>query len=167
MPISVIFICYENICRSPMAEGIFSSLLVKYNVQHLFSVSSAGTVSYQEGSKPDERAIDALSSRGIDISSVRARCIDELDMYAFDWIFVMDYDNYEEICRSFISDQRPRVHLVMEFVAGRSGEEISDPYYGTAKEFERAMNDLVSASEHILVRLFEEYPCIALQASRA
>ena len=62
MCIRIIFICYENICRSPMAEGIFSSLLARYNLQHLFSVSSAGTVSYQQGSTPDERAVTVLSS---------------------------------------------------------------------------------------------------------
>ena len=166
MPISVIFICYENICRSPMAEGIFSSLLAGYNLQHLFSVSSAGTVNYQQGSTPDERAIDALCSVGIDISSVRARCIDDLDLHACDWIFVMDNENYEKICSSFISTERPRVHMVMDFVDGRSGEEISDPYYGTAKEFERVKNDLVIASEQILYRIFEEYPDVALQVSR-
>ena len=165
MPISIIFICYENICRSPMAEGIFSSLLARYNLQHLFSVSSAGTVNYQQGSIPDERAIKALFSVGIDISSLRARCIDDLDLYACDWIFVMDHENYEKICSTFISTQRPRVHMVMDFVNGRSGEEIADPYYGTAKEFERVMSDLFIATEQILYRIFEEYPDVALQVS--
>ena len=163
MSISVIFICYENICRSPMAEGIFSSLLARHNLQHIFSVSSAGTVNYQQGSAPDYRAIEALSAFGIDISSVRARCTDDLDLYAYDWIFVMDHDNYEEICSSFISAERPRVHMVMDFVDGRSGEEITDPYYGTAKEFERVMSDLFSASEQILSRIFEEYPLVELE----
>ena len=148
-----------------MAEGIFSSLLATYNLQHSFSVSSAGTVSYQQGSSPDERAIATLSSLGIDISSARARCIDDLDMYAYDWIFVMDHENYEVICRSFISPQRPRVHMVMEFVDGRSGEEITDPYYGTDKEFAKVMSDLVIASEQILHRIIEEHPSVVLQVS--
>ena len=167
MCIRIIFICYENICRSPLAEGILSSLLARYNLQHLFSDSSAGTVSYQQGSTPDERAVTVLSSLGIDISSVRARCIEYLDMGAYDWIFVMDYENYEEICRSFISHQKPKVHMVMEFVEGRSDQEVPDPYYGTIKEFERVMNDLVSASEQILVRMAAEYPSVALQLSGA
>ena len=77
----------------------------------------------------------------------------------------MDHENYEEICNSFISAARPRVHMVMDFVNGRSGEEITDPYYGTDKEFERVMNDLFVASEQSLSRLFEEYPDVALQVS--
>ena len=55
----------------------------------------------------------------------------------------------------------------MEFVEGRSDQEVPDPYYGTIKEFERVMNDLVSASEQILVRMAAEYPSVALQLSGA
>jgi len=164
MSINVIFICYENICRSPMAEGIFSDLLIRNNLQNIFSVCSAGTIGYQHGSAPDDRAIATLSSRGIDISSVRARCIEDLDMYAYDWIFVMDHENYEEICQLFTAPERPRVHMVMDFVAGRSGEEISDPYYGTAQDFKKVMSDLETASEYILVRMLEEYPSLVPQS---
>ena len=161
MMVTILFVCYENICRSPMAEGIFGDLLARNNLQHLFSVSSAGTVSFQQGSSPDERAIAALSSLGIDISSLRARSVEELDLHDYDWIFVMDDENYWDIHRYFTPLQRPRVHLVLEFVPGRSGEEISDPYYGSAKEFDRVMNDLVVASEQILARMFEEYPYLS------
>jgi protein-tyrosine-phosphatase len=57
--------------------------------------------------------------------------------------------------------------MVMEFVNGRSCEEVPDPYYGTVEEFERVMNDLVIASEQILVRMASEYPSVALQLSGA
>lgn len=163
--VTILFVCYENICRSPMAEGIFGDLLVRSNLQHLFSVSSAGTVSFQQGSEPDERAIAALSSLGIDISLLRARFVGELDLLDYDWIFVMDDENYLEIHRYFTPLQRPRVHLVLDFVPGRSGEEVSDPYYGSAREFERVMNDLVVASEQILARMYEEYPYLSVAGS--
>jgi protein-tyrosine phosphatase len=165
MRLSVIFVCYENICRSPMAEGIFSDLLVRHNLQQAISVTSAGTVGYQQGSAPDERAVAAVSALGIDISSVRARSVDELDMRVFDWIFVMDHGNYEEISRYLTSQEGPRLHLALDFVEGRSGEAIEDPYYGTSKEFDRVVDDLVLASRQILLRLLEEYPDIAMQAS--
>ena len=147
-----------------MAEGIFSNLLARNNLQHIFSVCSAGTIGYQNGSAPDHRAVATLSSLGIDISSVRARCIEDLDMYAYDWIFVMDHENYEEICQLFTEPERPRLHMVMDFVADRSGEEISDPYYGTAQDFEQVMNNLETASEYILLHMFEEYPSLVSQS---
>ena len=148
-----------------MAEGIFSELLIRNNLQHFFSVRSAGTVSYQQGSMPDDRAITALNSLGIDISSLRARSIDDLDLNTCDWIFVMDHENYEEISRCCIAQKKPRIHMVMDFVAGRCGEAVPDPYYGTPKEFERVMNDLVIASEQILLRMFAEYPYVKSGAS--
>ncbi len=166
MSLSVIFICYENICRSPMAEAIFFDLLVRHNLQYAISVTSAGTVGYQQGSAPDDRAVAALSALGIDISSARARSVDDFDMHAFDWIFVMDHGNYEEISRYFPFDGGQRLHLALDFVEGRSGEAIEDPYYGTSKEFERVVDDLVLASRQILVKLLEEHPDIAMQASR-
>jgi protein-tyrosine phosphatase len=167
MPVRVIFICYENICRSPMAEGIFIEQLTRYNLQHFFSVSSAGTVNYQQGSLPDERAVQVLLPLGIDISSVRARSIHDLDLRDYDWIFVMDHENYEEISSFFPAHERPRLHRVLEFVDDRFDDEVSDPYYGSLKEFEKVAEDLVTASEQILSRMFEHYPYLAQHVTHA
>jgi len=93
MLISILFVCYENICRSPMAEGIFSELIAQHGLQHCFSVGSAGTVPYQRGSSPDERATKLLLRHGIDISPFRAQYIDDVDLHAWEWIFVMDHEN--------------------------------------------------------------------------
>jgi len=166
MSVRVIFICYENICRSPMAEGIFRDLLIQYNIQHFFSVSSAGTAGYQQGSPPDDRAIAALIPLGIDISLSRACGIQDLDLYAYDWIFTMDHENQEEICSFFSAHEKPRIQRVLEFVDGRSGEEVADPYYGTYREFEAVVQDLSTACEQILQRMFEHYPYLAEHSGR-
>nr|WP_269479148.1 low molecular weight protein-tyrosine-phosphatase [Chlorobium ferrooxidans] len=163
----VVFICYENICRSPMAEGVFCDLLVRHDLRHFFSVSSAGTVSYQEGSPPDDRAIAVLQPLGIDISSVRARGAREHDLHEYDWIFTMDHENYEEILTFFPSHDQPRIHRVLEFVEGRSGDEVADPYYGTFREFEGVAEDLSLACEQILERMFEHYPYLAQHSGRS
>lgn len=161
MPVRIIFICYENICRSPMAEALFFDLLVRHDLQHFFSVGSAGTVSYQEGSPPDDRAIAALKPFGIDISSARARCAWDLDLHDHDWIFTMDHENFEEVSTFFSSQKKPEIHGVMEFVDGRAGEELSDPYYGTFRDFEAVAKDLSTACAEILQRMFEHYPYLA------
>jgi protein-tyrosine phosphatase len=90
----------------------------------------------------------------------------DLDLHLYDWIFVMDHENYEDICSYFHDHERPGIHRVMEFVDGRSGEEVPDPYYGTQLDFDRVAGDLVMASEEILVRMFEHYPYLARQSSR-
>jgi len=141
-----------------MAEGIFFELIARYGLQHCFSVSSAGTVSYQRDSSPDDRATEVLLRQGIDISALRAKCIDDVNLHACEWIFVMDYENYAEVDRYLAIHNRPRLHLMMDFVAGRSGEEIPDPYYDGFEAFEQVKEHLVLASEHILAMLMAHYP---------
>jgi len=74
-----------------MAEGAFLAHAANRGLDHCFFAGSAGTCSYQRGSSPDARAVSAAAGLGIDISSVRARSVDELDLGAYDWIFVMDH----------------------------------------------------------------------------
>jgi len=133
-----------------MAEGAFRTLAEAEGYADCFTIDSAGTRCYQRGSSPDERAVAAAAGFGIDIADVRARCIDELDLHGYDWIFVMDHENYEEIGRITGFGDKPSIRLVMSFVPGRNDEEIADPYYGNFHDFMRVMGDLRQASFHIL-----------------
>jgi low molecular weight phosphotyrosine protein phosphatase len=65
-PISVLFVCLGNICRSTMAEGVFRSLISKPPYRDLVKVSdSAGTAGYHMGSSPDFRTVETLVAHGI------------------------------------------------------------------------------------------------------
>jgi len=152
-PLNILFVCYENICRSPMAEGVFRSHASQLGVGHCFLVSSAGTRCYQKGSSPDDRAVSAAAGYGIDISTLHARCVEDLDLQAFDWIFAMDHENYEDLGTFTGFGERPKVRLAMSFVPGRGQDAIHDPYYGTHRDFMRVMDDLFLASAHILRNL--------------
>lgn len=138
-----------------MAEGVFRRHLLSEGFGHSVAVDSAGTRPYQRGSSPDARAVAAASAYGIDIAPIRARCIDDLDLDRYDWIFVMDHENYEDVGLITGFAGRPQVRLVMSFVPGRHHEEIADPYYGTERDFMRVMDDLFLASSHILRALAE------------
>lgn len=65
-PISVLFVCLGNICRSTMAEGVFRSIVDKAPYSPLISVvDSCGTGGWHAGNSPDSRTMAMLESKGI------------------------------------------------------------------------------------------------------
>ncbi len=70
--ISILFVCMGNICRSPLAEGIFSHLVDAAGFADRFEIDSAGTGGWHQGEHPDQRSIaTARASRDRDLPATR------------------------------------------------------------------------------------------------
>ncbi|MFW6202420.1 MAG: low molecular weight protein-tyrosine-phosphatase [Gemmatimonadota bacterium] len=137
-PIKVLFVCLGNICRSPLAEGLFRELVEAEGVAERFEIDSAGTSSYHTGESPDTRAAKVARRRGVQLSG-SARQVTEEDIGSFDYLIVMDTDNLSEVER-LAERVKPgaEVHLLREFDPEAEGEiEVPDPYYGGPQGFER------------------------------
>jgi len=93
MPVKILMVCLGNICRSPLAEGILTSKLPK----NKFIVDSAGTGSYHIGKQPDPRSIATALQHGLDITNQKARQFSKRDFEDFDYIYVMDSSNYDDV----------------------------------------------------------------------
>ena len=58
-------VCLGNICRSPLAEGVFRN---KSNYRKLnIIVDSAGTSNFHVGATPDYRSIEVARKNNVDI----------------------------------------------------------------------------------------------------
>jgi protein-tyrosine-phosphatase len=70
----IMFVCFGNICRSPMAEGLAAKLAEQEHRDQasLVEFSSAG-IGAQNGNPPTPEAVQAMARRGIDIAAHRAR----------------------------------------------------------------------------------------------
>ncbi|MBB3330048.1 protein-tyrosine phosphatase [Halomonas campaniensis] len=149
----VLFVCLGNICRSPTAEGVFRRLLDERGLAHRVHVDSCGIGDWHVGKGPDARAREAAARRGVDLSALRARQLDDADFAAFDYLLAMDHDNLAAIESRRPADSRAHVGLFLEF-AGMPGRAVPDPYYGGEAGFEEVL-DLVEAASRGLLEAVE------------
>ncbi|MBK1674017.1 phosphotyrosine protein phosphatase [Ectothiorhodospira shaposhnikovii] len=150
MKVSVLFVCMGNICRSPLAQGVFEHHLARAGLSDVIHVDSAGTHAYHVGEPPDERARRTAQARGIDLSAQRARRMEREDLDRFDYVLVMDRDNLESVRRMGEARSGVRLSLLMEFGEGWSEKEVPDPYYGGSTGFERVMDMVEDAALGLL-----------------
>ncbi len=151
-PISVLFICMGNICRSPTAEGVFRHYVTEAGLDELFDVDSAGTHAYHVGEPPDRRAQQAAARRGFSLADIRARRVVPEDFERFHHIIAMDQDNLVMLHEQSEAAHREKIRLFLEFGSGPE-TEVPDPYYGGATGFERVLDLVEDASRGLLENL--------------
>lgn len=146
--INVLFVCLGNICRSPVAEGVFSKLVEEEGLSDVVTVDSAGTGAWHLGHPPDARAQASAARRGIDIGRVRSRLIEPGDLDSFDYVLTMDEHNYGEVKR--LGRGRAEIRRFMDFHPDPSVTEAPDPYYGQGDGFEIVLDLVEEASAGLI-----------------
>lgn len=139
-----------NICRSPVAEGVFLHLAREAGLHDRFVVDSAGTGGWHAGSRPDRRAIEVASARGIDLPSI-ARQVTRDDFARFDHLVVMDTQNEEDLLE--LGAPREKVVRLLEFRSKGRLTEVPDPYYGGMDGFELMYELIDDGCRGLLARL--------------
>ncbi|CZS92350.1 hypothetical protein WAI453_000226 [Rhynchosporium graminicola] len=157
-PISVLFVCLGNICRSTMAEGIFRSIVSKPPYKSLIGlVDSCGTGAYHTGSSPDSRTMSTLEDNGITDYEHAARKVHVSDFEKFDYIFAMDRDNLHDLQRIHKrGGGKAKVMLFGEFAGKKKAEEVDDPYYGARDGFEVAYEQCMRFTKNFLKDVFPD-----------
>ncbi len=154
MPIKILMVCLGNICRSPLAEGILASKLPK----NKFKVDSAGTGSWHIGRSPDDRSIAVAKKYNLDISTQKGRQFSTSDFNSFDYIFVMDNANYDDVIQlAENQEQKEKVHLVLNALFPNENVDVPDPYFGLPNGFEIIYNMLDDACDVIAKQLIAKH----------
>jgi len=151
--IRVLFVCMGNICRSPTAEGVFNALIKSEKVDNRFVIESAGTHAYHVGDSPDLRAQKAAKDRDVDLSSIRARKVIVGDYEDFDYLLVMDDDNYQILLEFCPEQYQHKIKHFLEYAPELNTLEVPDPYYGGKYGFERVLDMVEDASVGFLNKL--------------
>lgn len=148
-------VCLGNICRSPLAHGILESKLP----QDGFYVDSAGTANYHVGDAPDHRSIAVAKSNGIDISQQRGRQFTISDFDTFDYIYVMDQSNFENVIKlARNTNDIAKVKLILEVDDSVINKRVPDPYYGDRSDFENVFSLLNNACSVLSKTLIDKLP---------
>ena len=142
---AVLFVCLGNICRSPLAEGVFKDLVESAGLSDRFTIDSAGTGPWHIGNPPDTRSIEIAARHGIDISGQRARKVADSDFESFDVIAAMDAKNM-----STLMELNPAGSANIRLLLNAPPRDVPDPFFGGPEGFEDAYHLIRSGCEQLL-----------------
>lgn len=152
-PQSILFVCLGNICRSPLAEGIFRHRANETGIAGTMTIASAGLGAWHIGNPPDPRGIRIAAESGFDISHQRARQVATEDFHRFDLILGMDRSNVEALDDLCPPSATADIALYLEYALGRTGD-VPDPYYGGDADFKSAIVLIEEASAALVEKIF-------------
>ncbi|MDI5898525.1 low molecular weight protein-tyrosine-phosphatase [Flavobacterium yafengii] len=154
MSVKILMVCLGNICRSPLAEGILASKLPK----NKFKVDSAGTGSWHVGHKPDDRSVAVAKKNKINISDQKGRQFSKSDFDSFDYIYVMDNSNYDDVIELAESQEhKQKVQLILDELFPNEKVDVPDPYFGLPNGFEIVYNMLDEVCDVIAKKLIDKH----------
>jgi protein-tyrosine phosphatase len=154
MPVKILMVCLGNICRSPLAEGLLATKLP----QDKFIVDSAGTGAYHIGKQPDKRSLLVAQKYGLDITNQKARQFTSEDFDEFDYIYVMDSSNYDNVIDLAKSEeQKAKVEMILNYLFPGENVDVPDPYYGLQNGFDMVYEMLDETCDNLAKKLIEKH----------
>ena len=150
MKTHILMVCLGNICRSPLAEGLLKSKLDAEK----FQVDSAGTGHWHVGNLPDSRSIAVAQKNGLDITDQRGMQFKPAFFERYDYIFVMDQYNYEDVLAMASTDaEKAKVQMILDELFPGERVDVPDPYNDSLRGFDRVYEMLDEATSKIAERL--------------
>lgn len=154
--VKVLFVCLGNICRSPLAEGIFRFKVSERGLKDQFKIDSCGTSDFHIGEKPDERSVANAKKNGVDYMH-RGRQLKKSDFYDFHYILPMDDLNLRDIEKLKPQDATAKVMKMRALDDGDQNGDVPDPYYGGENGFQLVFDILDHSTDKLLEELIERH----------
>lgn len=153
--VNVLFVCLGNICRSPMAEAVFSDLAEKKGLEKEFRVDSAGIGDWHAGDLPHPGTRRILEDNQIIHRGITARQVRKEDWNRFDYLIAMDEQTMEDLQRWQNTGGSPFIARLMEYKQGAESLDIPDPYF--TGDFHQTYEMVREGCQYLLKELIEKH----------
>lgn len=150
--IKVAFCCHGNICRSTLAESVFTYKVKRLGLADHFTIDSFATSREEIGNPPHRGTVNKLREVGIPLVPHRVKQITWVDYNNFDYIIGMDSANIRNLNRMLKNDPEGKIYKFLTFAG--SGRDIADPWY--TGNFDATYEDVVEGCEGFLKYLEEQ-----------
>jgi len=163
MKLDIMFFCLGNICRSPLAEALFSHKIEQRGLEEAFLVESAGTSSYHVGESPDPGSQNVARERlGRDISHQRSQQLHRRHLEAFDYLIAMSESNRRDALELEADVDEDRLMLLREFDSvGPDDRDVPDPYGEGQSQFDLVYDIVDRSCDEFLEFLLDRHSEIA------
>ncbi|MBQ9717922.1 MAG: low molecular weight phosphotyrosine protein phosphatase [Clostridia bacterium] len=150
---NILFVCHGNICRSPMAEFIFKSMLEERGLSDAFTVRSAATSTEEiyngRGNPVYPPAARELAKHGISCAGKHAVQLQKSDYAKYDLLIGMDSANIRNMHRMLGGDPDGKIRKLMDYT--RRPGDVADPWY--SDRFDIAYRDIEEGCAALLETL--------------
>jgi glycine hydroxymethyltransferase len=154
----ILFVCTGNICRSPMAEGLFRALVKDRGD---IEVASAG-VSAGFGQAPSSEGVHVLrDEEGVDISRQRSQPVTETLVEKADFIFAMTRDHLN-LLELLFPDAAEKAHLLREFE--ENPRDLPDPI-GQGREVYARCKDAIKRTLPDILKFIDQQTPMIIESS--
>lgn len=139
--IRVMFVCHGNICRSTMAESVFTDMVKKRGIADDFLIASSGTSREEIGNPVHYGTVNKLNELNIKVVDHRAVQLEKNDLDKYDYFIGMDSANIRNMKR--ILGESEKIYSLLSFA--NEDRDIADPWYtgnfdDTYTDIEKGLN---------------------------
>ena len=153
--IKIMFVCHGNICRSTMAESVFTELVRQAGRSEEFVIGSAATSTEEIGNSPHYGTVAKLRQVGIPLVPHRARQVRANEYAIWDLIIGMDSANMRNLRRIFEREPEAQADdcakLIKLLSLTGSDRDVADPWY--TGNFDATYEDVLAGCKALLKQL--------------
>ena len=144
----IIFVCFGNICRSPMAEFVMKNLVARAGLEKDFLIESAGCHA-SVGTPLSNGTAHELQKNNVPFTRRTSKQLSSWDYVHFDYLIGLDRSNVRDMREICGGDPDGKIFLLMEFAGEK--RDVADPWY--TDDYETTYDDCLIGCRALLEKI--------------